>query len=431
MLGKKRDRLDCEVTPGPGQYHLLKNEHSQAAIFGTERVRTSQSLYRQNIDSLFSGITSKNSLNLATSYSFGTQKRIPLHENTTARFTPGPGHYMDKDNIIREKPAVCVIPTSERYSDKNDFFEDGPGFLNPSQCFLPSRTNFQEFARTVRFIDLPHYPLFLNSKDGARIMLRNKKEVRLASKDEKRRKIIANKMKLEEKIKAAQEKEEILESERIKIIIDKRTENERRRFVVAEKGRSWKLVRSWQDLATMGGLLSILAIKYTTRKEVRRQTSKNFRLIFFSFLAIGRLIRRLRAFKMCRSIFVIGRVMRTKLKFWRQHKIVKSKTAVGKFVERVEDSPMILLFLKFILSKIFIIQKWYRRVLVKRYLMLAIMNLQWSVLEYAVLKVRASERKNSDLMVAENLKAGKVSEVVPVSIRIQYLRAKLKVMALF
>lgn len=141
-----------------------------------------------------------------------------------------------------------------------------------------------------------------------------------------------------------------------------------------------------------------------------------------------RVSRKMRVQKLNR---ILTKFSKAYVGLWRLRRRIRYKKSIALFVKKNEEIPLLLLFNMNVVYKIRLIQKWFRRYLVKRTVLLALLNCEWSSIEYAILRVTSVEegnesprfRRTVDKCVAE----GKHSDIVPIEIRLFYIKNHLEV----
>ena len=108
----------------------------------------------------------------------------------------------------------------------------------------------------------------------------------------------------------------------------------------------------------------------------------------------------------------------------------RAKKKMVKFVDSYSTTPLFILFIMRISQRVIMIQKWFRRYLVKKHLSLAIMNMEWTYIEHAILKLKITDKSDAiplEKQIAESIRSSRKSDVVPVPVRLHYIKAQLNV----
>lgn len=144
-------------------------------------------------------------------------------------------------------------------------------------------------------------------------------------------------------------------------------------------------------------------------------------------MSIGKIRITLKNNKRKKLIKLLTRVAKLKVKLWRIRRTINAKKNIVKILTQFSNSPTLILFLKYTEFKLIKIQRWMKRVYTKQRLLLAIMNKQWSVIEYAITRVRNSNKESLQNSIANCIKNNNNSDIVPIVIRIFYIKKFLKV----
>ncbi len=179
-------------------------------------------------------------------------------------------------------------------------------------------------------------------------------------------------------------------------------------------------------LAGLRAWLRIMGEKYVLRKEVHHYVDRRFKVLYYSFMALGRFLRKVRKIRFNRRVALLKGIVSTKKGLWRLRRRIKAKKKISTLMRGYEASPVFLVFAKFVIRRLVMVQKWYRRSYVKKLLMLALMNMQWSFIEYALVKEnRGVSLGSAD--IEKCIKEGKTSDAVPLDVRLAYFRKYLTV----
>ncbi len=208
--------------------------------------------------------------------------------------------------------------------------------------------------------------------------------------------------------------------------IAKREEAARRQLMEREKAGTWKLVHSWTAMTTLGGWLQILSGKYSRRRAVKKRVDRFMRILFVGLWTVGKFRRMLTGVRLERIRRGMRKVIASHHRYWKAQRTLRSKRNVARFVDEVSITPVFVMLVMFVVQRIRLVQKWYRRYLVKKRLMLSIMNRQWSATEYVVFKLKNDPRPVNE-RIEYCIKTNKRSEAVPVNVRIRYITQHLNV----
>lgn len=157
------------------------------------------------------------------------------------------------------------------------------------------------------------------------------------------------------------------------------------------------------------------------------------RIVFLTLWAVGKFVRRFHVRRYNRMMRLMKRILvfvMLKRGLWRARLRLRTGKQLAEFFVQHSSQPTLLLFIKLVLSRVILIQKWFRRQYVRQRLLLAIMNLQWSSIEFVVLRSRPGEIEDPSLTeakISDSILRGQTSDVVPVPFRLRCLKEQLKV----
>ncbi len=202
-------------------------------------------------------------------------------------------------------------------------------------------------------------------------------------------------------------------------------------LVSREKPRFDRVLHDWLLLLTARSWSQVVAERFALRKEVRKRTNRLMRLLFVCLWSVGKFVRHSRIRRHEKMMRFMKRIVCAKKGLWKLRRRIRMKHFVARFVGTYETVPTLLIFMKFVVSRIVLVQKWYRRYHVKRLLMLSLMNIQWSAIEFVVLRSRLGKDGSDTTMTAQEINAsireGRVSSAVPVPVRLRLLKDQLNV----
>jgi len=187
-----------------------------------------------------------------------------------------------------------------------------------------------------------------------------------------------------------------------------------------------RIENAWVFIRHFTLWLEIISSKYALRKKLQKQTTKYLRIIYVTFWALGKFISHNKIRRAKQLMKYMKTIVKARKDLWRFKRWTKAKNNIRKFVVKYEGNPQFLLFVKFVVDRLTKIQKLYRRYYIKKTIMLSLMNIQWSAIEFAILNIRkGTDLQESDINNA--IKEGRMSNAVPVNIRILYIKDFLKV----
>jgi len=114
---------------------------------------------------------------------------------------------------------------------------------------------------------------------------------------------------------------------------------------------------------------------------------------------------------------------------WLERRKIICQTYLFNFLHRNSSMKNFLYMAKLAHNQIKYIQKWYRRIYLKRTIATAIINLEWSAMEYDIIKGTKKQDilSNFGTLIKDNYIQGKLTIAVPVKTRIKYIRSFLNV----
>ena len=243
-------------------------------------------------------------------------------------------------------------------------------------------------------------------------------------KNEKEVKLLRKKLRLDFRLELAKNAKEKIEIEEINKLREKIHLKRLKKILFNEKKKGWKCCQDFGALFTAIGLINIFAEKYKLRKKVHKNATKYFRILFVTLHTLGKIIRKIKVIRRMKAFKFIVNILKIKVSRWRKSIVIKHKRNIANYLVAVDDSYYFVQFLKEVNYGITRIQKWYRRYLAKRTLMLSIMNLLWSKLEVFSSTSKPKDPNNL-AMIEEELKKSlankRVTELVPLPIRLYYL----------
>jgi len=363
-------------------------------------------------------------------FSFPQSIRYSLVNQRDIR-NPGPGYYTIRPEITRPSPTTFSISLSLNSSHSNVFKSPEQfdiQYSDPKSSLTHS--NYQKFLKSDRFERKGRftYNRIILRPSNVSAIKRNKLNVNL-NKQEVRLKIIVNKsVKLRNKIKLSQDKKEQLINERIVQIKLNNEESDRRYLINKERINSYKLSRAWIMNATLNYWLELLASKYNLRITKRMRTDQLLRALFVTLLSIGRFRRKAKQLRLKRLLRLMTRFISFKMPIWRKEKANKMKEIVLNFLNNYSSVQSICYVMLGVVKRLKILQRWYRRYIVKKQIMLAAMNILWSYIEYTItVKKMLSKCKQNqwNYCIQETIIENNKSEVVPINVRIFYIKKHL------
>jgi len=446
MFGRPKEKTKLEYTgPGPGYYQpkYVTLSNTSGVVFGTEERKIGSKFIQTDERNFLSEFSLKSSYEKGSSSiknsnkpTFGITRRDNFQRIIS--HTPGPGYYAYKEDPIRPAASTYTISLADVYRKSRTKDEENSLDITEPKSSLQINTNFQRFSNISRFVDKSGKRRFIynrilfNSKRERKSFEIIQKNISLLPKETKEAKIkriLEKNAELREKIAATQQNKEKLEENTIKEIVNEQQILERKRLITKERGSKNRIKSNWLELITSLEFMKVLANKYNRKRRVCKRTAYFMRVLFVILWAVGKLIKLRR--KVCdkRAKRILTRIAHRKKLKWTLNLRIRSKQRIVKFTSKYEENPQLLLFVKFVVMKITKIQKWFRRIYTQKRMIFAIMNYQWSIIEYAVLKARGM-KKSEKLKILGNikilLKQRKTSEIVPLPVRMFYIKKALR-----
>jgi len=424
--------------PGPGTYNpKIVMASTQSTSFGKskrELISNKQKDYRISYIDVFPSAGSKKEQTKGFTFSQVHKDRGSFSIPLGNKYIPGPGYYSIRKDITKPKSTSFSICSDTGYADLSKSLNTTQNipFINPPSSI--ENTNSCKFSHAERFASNMKFRykriLFGRAKTSMPIVKRNMQIVVKENLVQKLQKIATNGAILTAKIQTAQKTKEKLEEEEIIRKIQIKEDAERRRLISKEKSNTHKLIKNWLHLGTLGGMLQILSEKYNLKNAVKKRTDKLMRILFVSLWTVGKFIRKFNSKRMSKAKRSLKTIVNTHRNLWEIQRRVRAKRRIAKFIDEYAQIPAFTLFVMQISRQVIIIQKWYRRHLVRKRLLLAIMNYQWSPIEYAIIRGKLTDKtdkKICDERINECIYQSKKSDVVPLFVRIHYLKQQLNV----
>jgi len=435
----KRNKIPSEnVSPGPGKYNpdpkSIRNkigvifEKSERELLSPVLKTDNREFY--NRDASIECIQSENK-----GYSFPKNTRFDPKEHLKkpSRYIPGPGYYSTKFDATAPKTESTIIsmtgiyPEQKLNKERNILFDSYKVTLENKIAKKDKSNNFQSFSPVKRFKNskFTFFRILREKQDiDSSIIQQNKEKIRNSSRFERLRKIFSNKRKLAQKIETIQKLKEKIEESHIGEIMEKSVEHDRKLLQWREKSKSWKIVNSYVFLMSTLSWMQILSDKFSLRSRLRATTTKYLKIIYVSFISIGKfiiLLKKVREKKLC---IIMNGIVKVKAGLWRAQRINRAKKRISQFTKNFENLTMMELLIKKAGDRINLLKKWLIRILAKKRFLLAIENYKWNLIEALVLQNR-SKRIPLDL-IEKQFKNGEGTQIVPLKIREIYIKSLLK-----
>ncbi len=437
------------AAPGPGRYNVRpKSRASEGAVFGKERKEILDPLYKKDDRGFYIDIfAEEHDRAKFRGYSFNKQRRnveVPAGESMA---TPGPGYYSYKSDALSEKQPAVIISLSGAYDDARNTSTVQAGASSAEGRLEQWKgNNFQKFSGAERFSQRgwKYFRIIRRSQDTDRkIVDKNKAAIHDATFTNKIKRILQSNRELSDKIHRTQEIRdsmtfalryavvELLE-EHIQKILAKKEEVKRRKVENRDKAEKniLRLAKYWVLCGSALFWGHILADKYNRRHFVRDRTLKLLKIFFVCFMAVGKFVLLMKRAKARVSLNRMSTIVQVMIATWRVKRRIREKEKAMRFIKSYETQPAVLALTKFVLSKLTILRHWMMRIITKKQLMMAISNLQWALLENAVVHIRKMEGLSAAkrLAIAERfIKEHAPTDIVPVPVRVFYIKQKLKV----
>jgi len=323
--------------------------------------------------------------------------------NTISNDSLGPGYYTVKNNMNNTQTcSFSVSKGNDKYADYNNVPQTQNALITNidsdlptknQKSFLTTTNNFQRFGTTKRFIysQFSRFPC-TNKYSKHKLVIKNILLVNDQRKSQKLRKLRAESVKHTNRIQIAQNAKNTIEELEVQKIKQKIDIREKIRKWRMDRVKIYKIYRNWLFLGTLIGWMKNIEQKFELRTQKKEKTYKYLRIIYVSFKAAGKIIKKVRKIREEKFTKLVKKVMHNKIIRWRAHRKEKMLQNFIKFLSNHDSSSQLELFVKSILyNSIIKIQKWYRRILCQRIMRISIINLQWSALESYIIGVEKSE----------------------------------------
>lgn len=347
---------------------------------------------------------------------------------------PGPGYYFVKSDATRPKAVCFSIPISSESCAKRRLLAKS---LDMSSAKLESSfgggSGYQRFAQSNRFAEKKSYSRILdrhkvNNND---IVLRNKDSISLFKHEIKLDRIVTNSRLLNTKIESANRLKGKLEEEEKTKFIQRSQSIAKRLSFRREILQHYTTVYNWIHIATTLGMLKRCANVYLLKREVKVHCEKYWRMFFTLSRVVGRFRKVLAGIRLHKAKVKLRSIVAIKKNFWSLKRRIRSKKHIAKFFDRYSEMQVKCLLIMTVGSAILRVQKWYRRYMVKKRLMLALMNVMWSAIEYLIAKgmIETREKGREKMpMVRKAILRRKKRDIVPLKVRIHFVKHQLQVL---
>ena len=408
------ETMSTEVTNsslGPGQYNP---KYISASIptpyFGLKLFRPPLKEPKTECYGLF--LIKEKSSKKIKGFTFD-QCPVDRNKNVMGMISPGPGYYKVNYEATKANPVSFFISSSvdashaKAFKSKNTFDIQ---YVNPKSSLCNS--DYQRFRKNERFPSKKRYSyskVLLNLPDSNYpLIMRNKEQAKTKNFQTKLKDIMKNSTILSKRIRSVQETKNKLMKEREEHFAVKVKGRLRRILTYKERTLTSQVLSHWIILKTLTDWLKCCRLEYTIKKVIKHNTKKMVRVLFFSLLAIGKFRKKLYCIRLKRLSDLLKQVIRMKIEFWRKKRKKKYKRILGQFLIKYSHLSKFHLFVMQINKSITLLQRFYKRYLVKRAIMLSAMSIKWEKLELH----NTTKTKNS---------------VIPISIKMAYLKKEMNV----
>ena len=179
-------------------------------------------------------------------------------------------------------------------------------------------------------------------------------------------------------------------------------------------------------------MVSILKIAYEKlmlQREVHQSASKYLKAAYVCMLSIGKIIRKVKAIRKDKLNRILNRISETRVWCWKVKYRIQHKKNIIKYTSMMQSQPNFCMLVKSIVYNVVKIQRIYKRRLIKRIVMLNIMNALWNALEVIQSKtefhnkIKAEEMDNE---IRKRITKQRKTQLVPILVRLFYLCSALK-----
>ena len=252
-------------------------------------------------------------------------------------------------------------------------------FINPKSTI--NESGYQQFSKLKRFSNNKKFVykriFFQPQAKSKQIIDKNIRSASNANYRNKLKKISCNSKILKQRINSAQiNKKRIIEDENERIY-NLEKYKERIRLLKKERKNYGKIAKNWIMFYSLIGLINKFIIRKIAYKSSKIKIAKMLGCVYYCLLFIGKLIKILSSLRKVKACLIIKRVSVVYSKRWKMKVRNNLKIRLGNFYMKYNKTICRkYLFMK--VSKcILFIQRIIKRYLIKKRIMLGIMNEQW------------------------------------------------------
>jgi len=423
-------KIESDI-PGPGQYSIKESfkDHKIPISFGKQIRDALDSPKKSDQRGFYTNVYKEQDKKVG--YSFSKKEKF----KKISQGGLGPGHYALNERLIMPKVESHLMPLPKTSTTSKGKIESFLAWVR-GQLETPiiedRKGNFQRFSKLRRFAECSYRAVALKSKDTDTVFIQ--KNIRGSgglTRESKLKKITEQKMILNQRIQLVQSIKQgnlminniELERSYVRNILKKSLDVARNKLI--KKENKWKIAQSWEFLYTTLNFIKILSNKCLLRKVLRKHTDKLLRIIYVSFMSIGKFIMVKKRIRYRRLISIMGKIVKARHLFLIEAIKRRTKKRIAVFASKYEYTMESYLLLKIATQRISKLRVWLLRIVTKKRLLLAIQNYQWSLLENLAMKSTGKVVEVNDI---ENcIKSKEVANNVPIKVRIYFIKEQLDV----
>ena len=405
--------------PGPGHYNPKPIQlNTLGPTFGiVGRENKSKEVYNDNSFNRSAILIKQNE----SGFSFTHSPRDSIVKTNN----PGPGSYEFHLSSILPSPTLFSISSSINSSHVHFLTQKHPTcgvpFTNPKSSIANS--GLQRFLKSDRFREpgRSQYKrkIFKVETTNKSMIEKNISSLDINKHDKKIQSIKNRNKRLNSLIKIAnKKKQKIIDNWIFKVKLEYEEQN-RKLLINKEKAKNYKIISSWLMQITINDWIKEIVRKYQLKRKVKKRTDKMMRILFITLQVVGKFCRKFYFLRRKKLMRAMTNFVSIKISYWKMKRRIRMKKIISKFFTEYSMTSQFHLFIMKIGRCLILVQRWYRRYLVKKRLMLAIMIIEWSHIEYAIVikkiltKCKPQEWKNVINQHLESISVGaEISSVI-------------------
>ena len=320
----------------------------------------------------------------------------------------GPGYYNASFNGTLPKSASFYI-SFENFRIESDKSQTNIPYINPGSTMIES--GYQRFLKSERFPNNKTYSykriLAKHDKSNSNIISRNKNNTTMYEPKAKSELIEYNSQIRNKRILSAQRNKKILDERQTERIIKYNREIERRKLMNKEKKNENKIIQRWIFMFTFINCMKAFIRRFIIKKKAKKHSGKLIVIFKAVSKTIAKFLKILKKFKIRKSLVKIKCFVSIQKSMWRLRRRAKSKLLTSGFIMEYARLYAFKLLIMKIAKGILAIQHWYRRCLVRKYIMLSAMCIQWSSIEYVLIKKNHYDPIEEKAEILSSIKIGR------------------------